>query len=383
MLFLCAVVSWSAAALPQSSAPASQPAAPARIDELVARALAESGVPALAGAIVSAGRLEAIGAAGVRKLGAAAQVTIDDRWHLGSCTKSMTATLAARLVEKDKLRWETSVASALPGLAPKMQQKWRGVPIEWLLRNHGGAPADLGFDGLWGKLWQREGTHAEQRLQLAAAVLARPPAFEPGAHYLYSNAGFAIAGAMMETMQKTSWEELMQEEVFRPLGITTAGFGAPGSAGDALDQPWGHAPGTAAAQPIEPGPGGDNPPAIGPAGTVHMSIADWGRYVAAHASGEQYGGDFLSAPAFRKLHTPHEKSDYAMGWVVMQRPWAGGRVLMHNGSNTMWLSIAWVAPERDFAVLVCCNQGGEAAGKAVDKLAGLLIQDHLARAAAK
>ena len=73
-------------------------------------------------------------------------------------------------------------------------------------------------------------------------------------------------------------------------------------------------------------------------------------------------------------------SKYAMGWVVDQRPWAGGRVLTHNGSNTMWFCVTWIAPERDFAVLVTCNEGGDDAAKACDEASAALIQDHLAHA---
>ena len=60
-------------------------------------------LPALAVAVLKTGKLEAIGAVGVRKFGANAPVTLDDRFHLGSCTKAITATLIAKLVEDKKL----------------------------------------------------------------------------------------------------------------------------------------------------------------------------------------------------------------------------------------------------------------------------------------
>jgi hypothetical protein len=63
-----------------------------------------------------------------------------------------------------------------------------------------------------------------------------------------------------------------------------------------------------------------------------------------------------------------------LGWIVTERKWGGGKVLTHNGSNTMNYSVAWVAPKRKFAVLVCTNQGGEEAAKACDEAAGTLIR---------
>src|SRR5258707_483984 len=83
--------------------------APRDVGPLLQRVLATRDVPSLAGAIVSGGRLEAQGAVGVRVRGRDEKVTVDDRWHLGSCTKSMTATLVAMLVEDGKLSFETPV----------------------------------------------------------------------------------------------------------------------------------------------------------------------------------------------------------------------------------------------------------------------------------
>src|SRR5262249_39700259 len=135
-----------------------------------------------------------------------------------------------------------------------------------------------------------------------------------------------------------------------------------------------------------PGPGSDNPAAIGPGGIVHCSLPDWAKYVGLHLEAEQGRCVYLKHDTFVKLHTPGKGTDneqYAMGWSVATRPWAGtkdkpGRVLTHNGTNTMWFAVTWVAPERDFAVLIACNQGGDKAAKACDQAAWALIQDHLA-----
>ena len=129
---------------------------------------------------------------------------------------------------------------------------------------------------------------------------------------------------------------------------------------------------------MAPGPTADNPPAIAPAGTVHATLGDWGRFVSLHlrgARGEE--GEFLPPKAFRRLHTPPEGQTYALGWDTGRRPWAGGRVLTHAGSNTMWYCVTWLAPEKDFAVLVATNRGNAAA--ACDEAASALIRRHLGR----
>ncbi len=66
-----------------------------------------------------------------------------------------------------------------------------------------------------------------------------------------------------------------------------------------------------------------------------------------------------------------------MGWAAAQRGWAGGTALTHAGSNTMNFAVVWMAPKRNFAVLVATNQGGDVAPQACDEAAGMLIRRFL------
>ncbi|HVT74724.1 MAG TPA: serine hydrolase domain-containing protein [Lacunisphaera sp.] len=376
-----------AIALMNSLASAQTPAAsPADLAPVLEPIRTTAGLPALAAVVLSGDQVVAQGATGVRQAGASAAVTMADKFHLGSDTKAMTATLLALLVEEGRLTWNTTVGDVLGPVVPQMNPAWRPVTLAQLLTHHAGAPADLDAGGLWGRLWQREGSPTAQRLQLARGVLARPPVNPPGTAYVYSNAGFALAGAMAEQVTGRPWEDLMQERLFAPLGITSAGFGAPGTPGR-VDQPLGH---TTGGQPVPPGPRADNPPAIAPAGTVHMTLPDWAKFVALHLRGDPSNPRrecrLLQPATFARLHhaVPDETSPYAMGWGVLTRSWARGatpqaqgRTLTHAGSNTMWYCVTWLAPERDFAVLVACNRGGDGAAKACDQAASELIKRFL------
>jgi D-alanyl-D-alanine carboxypeptidase len=84
------------------------------------------------------------------------------------------------------------------------------------------------------------------------------------------------------------------------------------------------------------------------------------------------GEPLLRAETLAALHTPPAGADYALGWAVTKRPWAPGPILTHNGSNTMWFCVAWLAPEAKFGVLVTCNQGD--AAKACDAVAAACIR---------
>ena len=334
-------------------------------------------LPALAAAVVRGNQTIAIGATGFRRQGGVEKVTLEDKFHIGSCTKSMTGTLAAMMVEEGGIRWDQTVADVFPAMAPSMHPDFRGATLELLCANRGGAPNTLDADGLWGRLW-RGNTRppGEQRLELLRGVLTKPPAAKPGTTNIYSNAGVAIAGAMLETVAGKPWEDLIQEKLFRPLGMKSAGFGAPATVGQ-VNQPWGHIREGGQWKPIPPGPGADNPAAIGPAGTVHCSIGDLAKYVALHLDGENGRARLLKPESFKKLHTPPPGQDYALGWFVTRRPWGGGTVLNHNGSNTMFYTIIWIAPKKDFAFIVCTNVGGDEAAKDCDEVVGQLIQKFL------
>jgi CubicO group peptidase (beta-lactamase class C family) len=321
-------------------------------------------LPALAAAVMKDGKLVAIGATGLRRLGGTERVTIEDKWHVGSCTKSMTASVAARLVERGVLKWDQMVGETLASRCPGMDAAWKPVTLEQLFGHRAGAPPEAPKD-LLAEAWQLRGSPSAQRWNFTRGLLKAAPAITPGTKFAYSNQGYVIAGQMMELAAKKPWESLMRELLFEPLQLRSAGFGAAGN-GTKADQPWGHKNDV----PVPPGPHADNPPAIGPAGTVHLSIGDFARYGAWHARGKE----FLKPEQFTKLHTPLEGQDYALGWGVTERPWGKGKVLTHTGSNTMNFAVIWVAPARDFTVVAATNSASEEAGPACDDACAQLIQ---------
>ncbi len=359
---------------PAPSTTTSQPV-PKRIDALLEPILKEHHLPGMSAAVVRGGKLTAIGAAGVRARGHDEAVTIDDKFHLGSCTKSMTATVIARLVEAGKLKWDTTIAEGLPDLREKMDPAYRNVTITQLLGHRAGVPGNPPPE-VWGELMKDRSSTTKARQYVVEETLKRPPASPPGTQFEYANVGYVIAGVMAERAAGKPWETLMRELIFEPLDMRSAGFGAPGTAGQ-VDQPWGHVGAGEAALPIPSGPLADNPAAIGPAGTVHCSIGDWAKYVALHLAGARGEAKLLSAESFKKLHTPLEGQgqEYALGWGVVQRPWAKGIALTHSGSNTMWFCTVWIGPNADIAVLIATNQADEGARAGCDQAARVLLKD--------
>jgi CubicO group peptidase (beta-lactamase class C family) len=337
-------------------------------------------LPAVAGAIVTSKGLEICGVVGVRKSGTAISASLNDMWHLGSDTKAMTATLVGSLVEQGLLKWSATVADVFPDLAPGFDPEMMNVTVLHLLSHRAGLPANLSWWSTMRFMAAGGDTPQMQRVQALKQALSKKPEFSPGSKYQYSNLGYVIVGAIVEKVTGMSWEEAIQERVFKPLEMKTAGFGGTGTPGQ-IDQPWGHKEG---GRPVAGnGPSVDNPPLLGPAGRVHCTIQDWAKFVADQLRGARGMPALLKASTYQALHTPPFGGDYGLGWIVVKRDWGGGTVLNHGGDNTMNYANVWIAPQRDFAVLVCINQGGDAAFKASDEAAGVLIklQDSRSQAA--
>jgi CubicO group peptidase (beta-lactamase class C family) len=183
--------------------------------------------------------------------------------------------------------------------------------------------------------------------------------------------------------------------VFKPLGIEHAGFGAPGapsttgkdsSAAAPITEPWGH---QSTGLPVSPGPLADNPPCLGPAGRVHLTLADWARYATLHLSAGQPDDrdlreagikPLLPVATLRKLHTPFggpidaSGVKYAMGWGVRELPKSGGIELTHAGSNTFWYAVIAIRLSENRAILIATNQGGDQAAQASGEVKAALLK---------
>ena len=359
---LILVGSYAKAAEPQNLASTLQPI------------LAKHQTPALWGAIVDGGQVVALGAVGVRKFGSPERVTVNDLVHLGSDTKAMTAVLITQLIEKKQLAFDTPMNRIFPDLAAKMNGAMAKVTVRQLLDHTGGLPENP--SDWWAYDRSKESLPAQRR-QLVKDMLDAAPDYPPGTKFQYSNVGFVMLGAIVEQKTGLPWEEVIQQEIFGPLKMESAGFGPPGAIGK-IEQPWGHTISNGALVANQ----GDNPPIMSPAGRVHCSMTDWAKFVA------QFLKTHADQPALLPAMLQHELimlpatpkgTTYAGGWIVTERSWAGegnGTVLTHTGSNNSWLCVAWLAPGKDFGVLAATNVGGDDASAACDEVSAALIGIH-------
>ena len=298
--------------------------------------------PGLIAAIIDEAGVRAIASAGVRKQGAPEKFTIYDQVHIGSNTKAMTSAMLATLVEDETFvnGWETTLAEVLPELVGEIHAGYHPVTLWQLVSHTSGIARDaqnwLAHAGLEIKA---------RRYAIIKEALTNPPAESIGT-FLYSNLGYWVAGVMAEQLTGKSWETLMEERLFTPLGMYSAGFEAPGTPNE-VDQPWGHHREGSSWVPSQ-----IDYVVNGPAGTVHVSIADWAKFIQLWFPSSE--PKILDREALDTLITPRS-GNYAAGWDVVDRSWAGGLALNHSGSNGYWYSQLWVAPNRERAYVAVVN----------------------------
>ena len=322
-------------------------------------------LPAVAALIQIDGKIAAEAALGVRALGHSEMVTTNDRWHIGSDTKAFTATMIARLVEKGVMHFDDTLAASFPAFAEAMDPAYRKVTVNQLLSHTAGLPPltdDKDLPPFLAVIKSANGVKA-QREAIAHKYLTTPPASKAG-EFEYSNLGFIIAGAIAEARTGKTWEDLIREQVFTPLGIKNAGFGTPGTPGK-FDQPCGHEQKAGKLVPVDPTSAeADNPPALGPAGTINIALKDWLLFAQDQLDGEHGHGKLFKPETYRKLHTP-VTGNYALGWGAKLGPDGVPLLITHTGSNGNWLADIRIMPKHDMIFLVAMNSGDDAANQAV------------------
>ena len=301
--------------------------------------------PGLLAATVDEAGVRSVTTAGHRKAGASEPLLATDAIHIGSNTKAMTSTMLATLVFDRAFEngWETTLGGVFPELAGEIHADYHAGTLWELVSMVGGAAGDA--EDWW--------VHYDQpvirrRYEILRHNL-RHAAVGPMGDYAYSNLAYLVAGAMAERVTGKTWETLVRERVFHPLGMTSAGFGVPGTPGT-VDQPWGHQrdPDSAEWIPNQ----FDNAQALGPAGTVHASVADWAKFMRLWFRDAQ--STLLARAELDRLMTPSTKS-YAAGWQIASRRWARGAAITHTGCNGSWYTIVWIAPKARIAFVVAAN----------------------------
>jgi len=327
----------------------------------------ESGIPALGAAVVEDGKIVDRAVTGVRQIDSDVSVKLEDRFHIGSVTKSMTATMIGGLVENGTIEWDVTVGDVLGSM--KMHEAYRGATLEQLLQHRAGFPpyADIS-DEDESRLSSLPGSPTDQRGAFVAEALLSDPVGSVGGDMSYSNAGYVVAAYMAERISGKGWEALMDEIVLDPLGMRNAGEGWPATEAHP-NQPRGHFSegSTFRAQGLDEYPLGHF---LSPAGNLNASIEDLARYAQMHLAGLAGKDDVLAAATIARLHTTPNVDDdigYALGWVIKKTE--NGTIHYHAGSAGTFYAVVELYPEQQRAIVCVMNVGpdGAAVADAISK----------------
>ena len=147
------------------------------------------------------------------------------------------------LVEGGKIRWDSTVVEIFPEPVAAMDSNVKAVTLEQLLSHTSGIPSDndVHMKLLQQSFAQEHKNLDEVRYWVIGELVRQPLQSKPGTKFAYANMGYILAGAMLERVSGKTWEELIVERVFNPLGLKSAGLGPQSTLGR-VDAPLGHVP---------------------------------------------------------------------------------------------------------------------------------------------
>lgn len=329
-----------------------------RLGEFTRETMDRLHVPGVAVGVLHDGREEAAGF-GVTSVENPLPVTPDTLFQIGSITKTFTGTAAMRLVEQGKLDLDVPLRAYLPKLRLAGEGVAAGVTLRHLLTHTGGWVGDY-FDDTG------MGADALRRI---VTRMARLPQLTPlGEVWSYNNAGYYLAGRVLEVATGKPYETVVQELVFDPLGMAMSFF----FPGDVMVHRFavGHTVQGDEAKVATPWPLARSAHA---AGGVASTVKDQLTYARFHLGDGTApdGARLLSPGSMQEMQTPRVDAGSQAGMLGVTwwiKDLDGVRVIRHGGTTNGQLSAFVLAPSRGFAltVLTNANRGGELHGNAVE-----------------
>ena len=289
---------------------------------------------------------------GVLNLRTGVETTTDSLFQIGSITKVWTATLVMQLVDEGKLDLDAPLVDYLPEFKVADADVTRTVTTRHLLAHTSGIDGDLFLD-------TGRGDDAVEKYVAACADLKQNHPL--GATMSYCNSGYIVLGRLIEVLRGQTWDAVLQERLFKPLQLT--------SAGTLPEEALLH---RAAVGHITP-PGGEitvTPMwgifrSCGPAGLIHATAADTIAFAKLHlADGVAPDGTrVLSAESARAMRQPQVEvpdrwtlgSHWGLGWILME--WGGRPVYGHDGNTLGQAGFLRIVPDAGVAICLLANGG--------------------------
>jgi CubicO group peptidase (beta-lactamase class C family) len=341
-------VSAAVIAVLYSSAPAlrAQSGTDARFDALASLTEAkmkEYGVPGVALGIVHDGTVSIRGL-GITNVEDPLPVTAHTVFPIASISKTFAATAMMRLVEQGKIDLHAPVRTYIPDFRVRDEAVSRDVTVWHLLTHLGG----------WEGQVSGPDRGTETLKNFVSSITDLMQVAPPGAAWSYNNAGFSIAGRVIEVATGTSINRALRDLVFQPLGLEHAGT----TAADFIIQRFaaGHATRDGTATLIRP----FAPSASVTAGGVGLCITDLLAYARFHmGDGTAANGERVltreSLERMRMAQSPKQGTDDSIGIAWHMRRMGPMRTFSHGGTLSGHILLLEIVPERNFAIAILTN----------------------------
>ncbi|MFE0255280.1 serine hydrolase domain-containing protein [Streptomyces sp. NPDC059010] len=223
-----ALVAATAVALSVALAAPALAAAPARTDHEATRkaieAAVDAGVPGVT-ATAKDGRGAWSATAGVGNLKTGKPRSADDRYRVGSITKTFVATVLLQLEAEGRLSLDDKVEKWLPGLVRGNGHDGSRITVRQLL-NHTSGIFNYTADEDFGRTYFLKDGFFEHRYdtqkpeELVAVAMTHKPDFEPGTSWNYSNTNYVLAGMVIEKATGRPYGDAIRERIIKPLHLT-------------------------------------------------------------------------------------------------------------------------------------------------------------------
>lgn len=320
------------------------------LDSLTQSLRSRYGVSALVASIRFGDGSSVASASGFRSTNNRTSARPSDYLMIGSISKSVTSLLIARCIEKGIIGWNTTIQDVFPEFGSLTASKNQSATV-WQLMCH---RSGLGLP-FAPKVAARSSSGTEYRYNLAKEMMSIEPVGLPGSKYHYTS-GVTCVVAMIERKSGRTYEQLLDNEVVKPLGLTSFGMGRPHNLhpdnsiiGQVLGSDGSLAPAPDSWQPQFK---------FDPAGGLHCSILDLGKFGAAMCFGAETS--IISDETKRFMFKPPYGDAYALGWATGAN--SNGTWVMHSGSTALGdTSFIYINPQRKITICfyLSLNAGDE------------------------
>lgn len=309
--------------------------------------LSSRNLPGLAVALVMDGTPVSVRGFGSCGGDSGSPVTGRTLFHIASVSKTFVATEILKLAEQGRLEIDRPVADYLPYFAFE-DSRYRTITIGNMLSH--GSGLCYSDDSRWGLGPDDDGALERYVRSLAGLRLTR----DPGTVFHYNNTCFEILGALIAVVRGITFEDALEEDVLKPLGMAHSSF-LPARV-DQTRRAWPHVREEGSGRVVE-SPVYPYNRKHGPSSTLHTSAEDLCRYLAAYLG---QGGGVLRRESIDLAFTPRLSCGEERPGTQVGLSWFLGShrdvpIRTHGGNDTGFSSRLFLAPGHDLGIAILCN----------------------------